>query len=892
MDDNRDINNIESDPLAGQLSLESILAEFGSDSNNPEEHSPGEAMFEEDSQTIALEALSGTIASSGFWSRDNFKSGSAPAARGGSRKSSSVKPPSERLFSRARSRADADDLPPPAEGDGVPEIPVAYEPLSAPAPEAFNADGMHTENYDDFLSDEYAQEPHSGQYDYYGGGLTYDPDAQDEKKSSFFSRIKDSLPELLLQIMEPAPPVAAIDEPAMDVQAEPEGTAVSDFSAEAGHTSFSSAAEFLDDFEPEAAQEAGEESVSEPEPAADNISFGEYREGDEYSATDFSSNQSVAEDVRKKYAASDRKSSINPIIAVIAIIVAMIQSREKVAKSTNTPPPPPEEYVPELPPAKAAKHYHSQVGLFTRHGKIAALVCIVLIYISYAHDIGLPLPSAFSNVRLASGICLLMLLCVIMLGLNVFTNGMTALFRRRPCAETLVSLSCIFSALDAMYIMLASGETAQYVPYCAVSAVSMTFAILGNRLVCTGFHAGFKTAAKVPFPQAATIESEISDKGPVLMRTRHDAEGFVRSSEESDCGDSAYSVAAPFFIAASLILALLVSAGRRNLTDFPHVLSAITAACASFSALIAFPLPFSTISRRLAQSGAAIAGWRGANEIGKSRGIVVTDADIFPASTITIEKTQILAAMSPAKVISYAGSLLAASGASVAMAFTDLIQRNGYNLQRIDDFSPHEGGGLTATIRGERVYVGSSGFMQLLSIKIPRQYIAKDAIYIAISEQLMGIFNIGYTPMSTVQSSLVTLLGSRGSPYFAIRDFNITPQLINEKFKLPAESFEFPSFEDRYRLSASVQDSNEPAAALFTKENLNSIVEAFLGGRRLYFSARLCVLLSLFSSVTGMLLMFFLCWSGAFDSASVGNVMSFMLLWLTPIFIVSLGLRR
>ena len=878
MDDNRDINNTKSDSLAEQLSLEAILAEFGSDSALPEDFPPGETISGEEARTIALEALSGTIASTGFGSRDNFKSGSSPSARGNSRR-----PSDERLFSRTRPRPATGKLPPLPQEDASREDTSDRETPHA-APDSWDNE-TYAENYDDLSSYEYASESLSGEYDYYGGGLTYDPAAQDEKSISFFSKIKHSLPDILRQIAEPAasipPEVESADEP--------------DFSEEAGHTSFSSAAEFLGEEEPETAPEDTPEPepfpVSEFSPA--DIFSEAYAEGGEYSEPNYSSDPSVTEDVRARYEISGRKSSVNPLVAVIAIVVAMVRSREKTARPADSPPPPPEEYIPELPPAKAAKHYRSQIGLFTRHGKLAAGVCAVLIYISYAYDLGMPLMSALSgNIRLLSGICLLMLLCVIMLGLNVFTNGMTALFRRRPCAETLVSLSCLFSALDAVYIMFSSGETAQYVPYCAVSAVSMTFAILGNRLVCTGFYAGFKTAAKVPFPQAATIESEISEKGPVLMRTRHGAEGFVRSSEESDCGDSAYSAAAPFFIVASLVLALLVSAGRRNLTDFPHVLSVITAACASFSALIAFPLPFATIARRLAQSGAAVAGWSGASEIGKSRGIVVTDADIFPSSTIMIEKTQILAAMSPAKVISYAGSLLAASGASVAAAFTDLMQKNGYNLQHIEDFSPHEGGGLMANVRGERVYVGSSGFMQLLSIKMPRRYIAKDAIYIAISDQLMGIFNIGYTPMSTVQSSLVTLLGSRGSPYFAIRDFNITPRLISEKFKLPAESFEFPSFEDRYRLSASVQDSDQPAAAVFTKENLSSIVEAFLGGRRLHFSARLCVLLSLLGSVAGMMLMFFLCWSGAFDSASVGNVMSFMLLWLTPTFIISLGLRR
>ena len=61
----------------------------------------------------------------------------------------------------------------------------------------------------------------------------------------------------------------------------------------------------------------------------------------------------------------------------------------------------------------------------------------------------------------------------------------------------------------------------------------------------------------------------------------------------------------------------------------------MTAASASFSSLIAFNLPFNFISRRLAASGAAIAGWSGASDIDDAIGMVVRDNDLFPENTLS-----------------------------------------------------------------------------------------------------------------------------------------------------------------------------------------------------------------------------------------------------------------
>ncbi|MFR3290624.1 MAG: hypothetical protein ACLTSG_10405 [Lachnospiraceae bacterium] len=111
-------------------------------------------------------------------------------------------------------------------------------------------------------------------------------------------------------------------------------------------------------------------------------------------------------------------------------------------------------------------------------------------------------------------------------------------------------------------------------------------------------------------------------------------------------------------------------------------------------------LPYALLARRVFRSGAAVAGWPGIRDIGRARRLVVTDTDLFPSDSVSIESIRILDGMQPQKVISAAGSLVCASGSGVAPCFLELMRKNGCSMLRVEDFCCHEGGGLTLSHRG------------------------------------------------------------------------------------------------------------------------------------------------------------------------------------------------
>ena len=620
---------------------------------------------------------------------------------------------------------------------------------------------------------------------------------------------------------------------------------------------------------------------------ADYASPGEYPEPDD----------TAEDDAERRRAESSRTKGLGerlmaPVLAILAAVA--VRKRASGADSVRPLPPdgaPASEAEPETPPKKAGAHYSKRIRLLHTRGVIAAAMCVVLAYIAYSPQLNLPMAGVLgSSVRAAAGVCLVLELAVVICGLDIFTTGILNLISGSPGAETLVSLSCIFSALDALVIAL--GRTEFGLPYCAVSAISMAFAIRGSRLSCIAMSSSLRVAAVTKNPFSVTSERGIADKGTALLKSQRGLDGFVRRCEAPDFNEAAYEAVAPFVVILSVILSVLSGIKLKSFAAFVHIFSSMLAAGATFSALLNFAKPYATVARQLLLSGAAIAGWPGCADIGASRSVIVTDTDLFPSGTVSGAGIRIIEGNFADKVVSYTGSLLAASGSGVSSVFTDLIYKYGYTLLRVEDFNVHEGGGLTAMIGSDRVLVGSSGFMNLMGVRLPQKLISKTAIFTAINGDLAGVFNINYTPVTSVQDALVALLHGRGEPLFAVRDFNITPLMIRQKFKMPTESFNFPSYADRYRISAAQPGESSQIVAVLSRQGLGPLAGATDKGRRLYSASRLCTVLSILGAFAGIVMMFLLNRSGDFDPNTLSNTLSFMFLWLVPLAVVDFGLRR
>lgn len=567
---------------------------------------------------------------------------------------------------------------------------------------------------------------------------------------------------------------------------------------------------------------------------------------------------------------------IGPLVRFLATEKARQKLREQEAASW--PAPVDIRQTPELSPAKAARYYNAQIRPLETRLYILLFLTAVLAWI------GLRLPLAGQlcrNIPMQSAVSLVFLLTAMLCALDVVTAGVRQLFRFQPAMEALCVVSCLAACLDALLVTLGVGSS---LPFCALPAASLLAALWGEKLNCMAQSINLSTAAKSRDSSILSAEQD-SDGLTTLLRSDRAHDGIVRRSEESDGCQHAYAVAAPILLIVSLVLGLLSTLGQVWTSVF-HNISAYLSVCANVSGFLCFTLPYLMAVLPLQRSGAAIAGWAGCADIGRTRRIILKDTDLFPPGMIRLSLAHIPDGVNVEKVVSYAVSILTVSGSSVTAAFSELMQYRKYALLTVNDFKCHDGGGFSAYIHSENVLVGSQGFMNLMGIRLPQdlQSEAESAICVAISNELVGVFRMEYIPVKGVQKALELLQRGRTQPIFAIRDFNITPLMIQNLFHIPAIRFEFPSFRERYRLSSLFGSDDTPPAAILLRPSVRCAVETAERGRKLYTACILGTVLSIFSTVLGLLFLFLNLRSGNFAALGTGRMLLYSILWSLPLF--------
>ncbi len=641
----------------------------------------------------------------------------------------------------------------------------------------------------------------------------------------------------------------------------------------------------VDDIDPQPIED-DEPEDEELQGFDDDDGDSEYADDGDYESED--ENEDEDEDNEDDYEKQPRRSVKEvlgaPLIALLAYIVMKVQQSR--VDFHSAPPEEAEDLGDEVAPDKAVKFYDKHIPWLRFRARVAFLLTLPMAYISF----GFPLPGALEDISVKAAVLLIMLLSVMLCGLDVLVAGLTALVKRRPNANSLVSLSCIASVIDAAII--ACGAKGFGIPYCGVAAAAMFFTLFASVLNCRSNRIACKSAVSLRDPFTLTAEASVSGEGITLLKSRCGTKDFIRRTEEFGPDEAVYGLLAPYLIIAALILSIIAAAIGGSFKAYAHILSGILVCAAPFAILFSYPLPFFVSAKKLIQSGAAIAGWSGLYDIGKSKHIIISDTDLFAKSNISIEKTHILAGASSEKVLSLAGTMISASGSALTPSFIELMQKGGGELLRMDEFNVHEGGGLVALINGEEILCGPAGFMQLMGIRLPKALSLKDCVFLSASGVLCGFFEIRYEPSDDVYKSLVDIMRSDRHPIFALRDFNMSPQMLSRKFDIPTDGFDFPSFIERYEISAASPSEASKPAALLSKDGLGPLISLADHSRRLYNTVQLCVLMSIMSVFLGIVLAFSYFCSADFAAAGAGRVMIYMLLWLIPEFISVLILGR
>lgn len=529
----------------------------------------------------------------------------------------------------------------------------------------------------------------------------------------------------------------------------------------------------------------------------------------------------------------------------------------------------------EVTPAAASKYYGSFTRSLALRIKISAGLLALLCYIS----LQLPLPGMLRTLPVSAAACFGLQAAIMLLSLDVVTTAVLKVTRPRFGIDTLAVFSCLISGADALIVALSDTARA-HIPLCALTSLSLFGILISTYLSVKGLRKATRVPAIGKRFYSVTGENKLGKKELTLLKSQRPATGFVRRAEEAPPDETLFLRLAPILVVLALLLAVIVAAVSGCGSDFVYIFSALLAPAVPFMALSAFALPYFLGTARVFRVGGAIAGWSGLCDLGVSKSIIVTDRDLFPEECVTMESVRIFADGDAQNVISYAGTMVAAVGSCAAGCFGKLMEENNCSLKHVENFECLPGGGASGIIDGHTVLCGSTDLMRLMNVRIPFRLTDKTSVLLATDGILYGIFSLHYEPMPQVRRALVDLVRSGRHPVFAIRDFNINPELLHNIFDIATDGYDFPPYVERFELSTPSSGKDSRIAAVVCNEGLGPLTEVADVGHKIYMSVRANLLLTVLAAVIGVFTVFIKFLTAG--SVSLGFILLFMLLWALP----------
>ncbi len=545
---------------------------------------------------------------------------------------------------------------------------------------------------------------------------------------------------------------------------------------------------------------------------------------------------------------------------------------------------------PDVPPDQLYRAYSKGLGLLRLRWLLVTLLCLPQLWLMLVPRLGLSLPEGLMGengllIYLTTGLLGLAAL----LSVDVWGKGLLRLCIGRPGMDTLLAFSVLFTVADALTYQTLAPRDGQ-MPYTGVVTVALAFALRGAYHKQRGLRLTCRVASSAQEPYLVTLDENKWNGKSTYAKHVGALSGFGSQIQTDDGAQRMFRMAAPVILVACVLLSLLASVGKGQGEYLLWCLSATFTASAAFGSLMVYGKPFRALAKRLAASGAALAGWDGMEEVG--RGILVTDTDLFPPGTVTLNGIKVFGDRPIEKVVAVTASVLRQAESGLDKIFRDLLRAQGGTWRRCDHFACYEGGGLSATIRDQRILVGTASFMALMEIRLPQGLNVKNAVFCAIDGELAGIFALSYTLHGAISPALSALIYNRVAPVLATRDFNIIPAMLRQRFKLPVEKMEYPAVERRMELSDPEQEHSMILTALLCREGLAPYAEAVVGAQRLRRATILSSVLTCIGSVVGVLLAFYLTVGLSFSALAPVNLLIFLLMWMVPTYLISGWVNR
>lgn len=369
---------------------------------------------------------------------------------------------------------------------------------------------------------------------------------------------------------------------------------------------------------------------------------------------------------------------------------------------------------------------------------------------------------------------------------------------------------------------------------------------------------------------------------------------FLRFSYEPDPAERVSQTIAPagFLLSLALCIACAVLTGSASsaLTAF----AASCCICVPMANMLCVNLPVGRLNRVARRSGAMVCGWPAVRRFSEVNAVLLDAQDLFPRGTVVLNGIRTFAGQRIDEAILDAAALMCSVGGPLSDLFDQIIKSRREILPKIGAPAYEDGGGVTGTVSGRLILVGSRDLMKAHGIEPPsRDYEKKylqsgeRLVYLASEGTLVAMFIVTYR--SDLRRSQELRRMERNGVSLIVRtcDPNVTPAFLSECFGLDEHSVSvLPEQLGRLYLDLVRVEPDRADALIATKGRPLSMVRLLTGCIRQRGNITVAAALQVAAVALGFALVAFLSlWSGL-SQLSVTALSIYEAFWTAAILLV------
>lgn len=475
-------------------------------------------------------------------------------------------------------------------------------------------------------------------------------------------------------------------------------------------------------------------------------------------------------------------------------------------------------------------------------------------------------------------------------------DGLISIFLLRPSNDSLTSVALIAAAIQSLVLIFTpeGSEFHTFAPAIFLSAaISMAMKYLFICEIITNLNLIKSSKTYIVNTSDIDMHKRAIDRvcivNPIVKFPN-----VVDTTYDGDPSEEKIRMFVPIVSGAILIISAIVGF-ISGFGAFAAAFAALFAIAASFTAEMAFVLPYIAEQRRLRKLGSVLLGYHSIEAMRDVSTLVVSDVDLFPAKRTRMERFRFRDKEKMADAVEFTAAVLLESESPFAPTFIAETGCDADRLPEVDDWRYMKNYGVVAHIYGDEVLVGNRNMLLSYEIAPLSQEIEasltstnRSIIYTVINGVLVSYTVFSYACDPEMKRAAETV-GEDFAIIATTNDCNITEIAIQKLYGLNNTKIVVPDADERKLITSVCEDIEETNAVpdMITTKNAIGILSSVRKAKKLASVVNMSVLVKIASIILGLVLTsiaFFI------DPSAPGPIWTvlFNAIWSIPVLFLTL----